>query len=411
MKPTRNLIRAVVALPAVLALALPAAHAQVMGPGREEVLMDNLKNLLCPDDEGGIGSGEKDSLVRLNLGKYVVLRGDAKLVGGWIGDARGKNGDETVVDYSANGLKDDEDDAKKAWGPQLDAVAGGAVDVVLGMPIEAFSVEYKKDLIPRNPKEFFKPKDPNEKKAPLWQSILKNDDLTIKIAGFTVRCPDEQDEAGALGKSFDAKDKDGNPLQNSGLLKNGLKLQFMAGPVPIIVRGNAGLSLNFNFGPAIDIEHSAFGFEFEPGAYVHGWLSVGVGGAVPGFSVCAGILGKLRLLDTTVGCGLGVVLTDPWAMYSGVKVTLQPVKFEAQLFVAVQALWLSKTFAWTVFTAQMKKSEWQFGSVPADFFPAPPPPLVGQPPTTETPGTETPGRERPATEETTRNPSRDGVKP
>jgi hypothetical protein len=396
MKPTTDWIRSTLAFPAafVLALApLSAAQAGAQGPFNPKLLQDNLKNLFSPNDEAKTGAGDKDSAYRKKIGP-AVLRGDLKVNAGFRGDARGQNNDDLMIDESADGTKQNEDDAKKGFMPSLEVVAGGALDLDFGICFEALSVEYKKDLLGGGPKEFFKPAEPKST-APEQSALVKllsNDDLTVKIAGFTVRCGGKEDQAGALGKDTEELSK--KALNNGALLKNGLKIQFWAGCVPIIVRGNAGLSLSLNLGPAVDLEHAAFGVELEPGVYAHGWLSAGIGGAVGPFSVSAGIAGKLRLLDTTLQLEGGVELAGDPSLYGSIKLVIQPVKFDAQLFAQVQGWCLSRTFTWTVFTAQMDKIEKQIGGTPRDLEPAAVEPPSQTLPATEEPAVETNPRRR-----------------
>jgi hypothetical protein len=99
---------------------------------------------------------------------------------------------------------------------------------------------------------------------------------------------------------------------------------------------------------------------------VHGWLSAGIGGAVGPFAVCAGVAGKLRLVDTTVKLEGGVCLAGNGAGYGAIQVEVTPLKFEAQLFAQVQAMWFSRTFTWTIFRYSADKLSRQFGLTPRD---------------------------------------------
>ena len=375
--------------PALLSLALvaalvPAAAAelQAQGPADPELLLDNGKKLFSPDDEGGIGAGGKESSFRKQLGP-ATLRFDLKLVAGWNGDPRGKGNDDAVVDLSNDGMKGIDDDAQNGWMPTVDVVAGGALDVDLGIDFEAFSVEAKKHLL--------KPKP-----TPAgWKSY----DLTVKVAGFTVRCGGEENASGALGKDLPAGKE---ALTNGSLLKRGIRMQFWAGCVPIIVRGNAGLSLGFGLAPKVDLERSAFGAEIEPNAYAHAWLSAGIGGAVGPFSISAGVLGKFKLVDTTLQLEGGLCLQPRATPYVGLRVALQPIQFEAQLFAQVQAGFLSRTFTWTLFGFKAGKQEHREGVTPwdADWAPI----VDSTAPVTEAPG----GRPGEPGESGEREPQREG---
>ena len=267
--------------------------------------------------------------------------------------------------------------------PTVDVVAGGALDVDLGIDFEAFSVEAKQHLIQPKP----------------TPAGWKRTDLTVKVAGFTVRCGGEENESGALGKNLPTGKE---ALTNGSLLKKGIRMQFWAGCVPIIVRGNAGLSLGFGLGPKVDLERSAFGVEFEPNAYAHGWLSAGTGGAVGPFSISAGVLGKFKFVDTTLQLEGGLCLHPEAMPYVGIRVALQPIQFEAQLFAQVQAGFLSRTFTWTLFGFKAVKQEFRRGVTPwdADWAPV----VDSTTPTTEGPN-ERPGE--PGEREPQREPRRE----
>lgn len=362
MKPVLESLLTTAARPLAFLMMLAggaaAAPAQHEGPFDRELLLDNLKELLSADDDGASGAGEDDSTFRKELGP-VVLRADLKLVLGCNGDPRGKGDDDLAVDLSAQGHKDDAKDAKDAGKGFLNLVAGGALDVEFGKTFEALSIEYEKDLFEaKPPKEFFAPKPAQPaKKSSLLVDLLSNDDLTVKVAGFTVRCGNESDPKGAFAKKA---------LSNGGLLKDGIKLQFWAGPVPILVRGNAGLSVALGLGPVADLDLAAFGGEFEPSIYAYGWLSAGVGGAVGPFSVSAGVAGKLRFVDTTLSLEGGVCLHPTAVPYGSIRVECRAVQFEAQLFAHVQAMWFSRTFTWTFYRYRAGELEYQVGVTPRD---------------------------------------------
>jgi hypothetical protein len=369
MKTTFRWIQACLPLSLLLGLSLPTAHAQhvqgeagaVLLPGDPEQFLENLKNWFGPNDAGEVGSGEKDSGFRQEFGR-VTLRADLKIAPTRNRDARGKGNDDLVVNESDNAFDTDASDARNAedaggWG--LDFIAGGAVDVDLGVQFEALSLEYKKDL--------WKEDDPNEPESKLTgiRSVLGSKDLTIKIAGFTVRCPEPDTFAGPTEaeKAAFGQDK---------LLKDGIRRTFFAGFVPILVRGNAGVSINLGVGPVLDLDRKYAGLEFEPAAYLHGWLSAGIGFAAGPFSASAGIAGKLRLIDTTIPLEAGVCW-HPDAVrpvYLSAGATIQALKVEIQLYAQMQAGWISRTFTWTVFTFKLGKLVLDFGMNPrnAEFY-------------------------------------------
>lgn len=371
MHQLKKLIRTSLPLALGVAIAARSGAAQqetvgpvtLDGPASLDSIVDNVKELFSPDDEGGIGAGDKDSAFRQKLGP-VVLRGDLKIVPSLNLDPRGAGDDELKVANTLNGNVDGWKDARKAGRPSIDVIAGGALDVDLGIHFEALSIEYKHDLLEKEPKKVAKPPSANTaaaKKSKIIE-LLSNDDLTVKIAGFTVRCHEDNvaNEAAA------------NAFTNGTLLKNGIKVQFWAGCVPIIVRGNAGMSLELNAGPSVDFEHMAFGAQLEPGVYAHGWLSAGIGGAVGPFSISAGVAAKLKLLDTTVKAEGGVYFDEGPRMYGAIGVKLEPATVEAQLFAQVQALCFSRLYTWTLFKASWKASQWQIGETPrGDVFPEP----------------------------------------
>jgi hypothetical protein len=376
MQTTHRWLRATLLLSLTVALALSASARQSQGPLNDSVVQDNLKGLFTPNDDGTKGAGEKDSMFRKQLGR-VILRGDLKIVPSFTPDAKHKGNDDLAIDLSANGVAKDGEDAKKDDGPAIDVIVGGAMDVDLGVVFEALSIEYKKDLLEKAESETDAEKAAKAKES-AFVRLLSDDDLTVKIAGFTVRCGGQSDPTGMLGK---------DSLSNGGLLKNGLKIQFWAGCVPIIVRGNAGLNLGLAVGPVIDVPNSSFGVELEPAMYVHGWLSAGIGGAVGPLSISAGIAGKLRLLDATLQVEGGICLAPNASspVYGSIVTTVQAVKVDLQLFAQVQATrFLSRTFTWTIYTFKFGQLREQIGMRPRDpdFFPAAP---MENPPPVEPP--------------------------
>jgi hypothetical protein len=61
-----------------------------------------------------------------------------------------------------------------------------------------------------------------------------------------------------------------------------------------------------------------------------------------------------------------VCLVGIGAGYGAIQVEVTPLKFEAQLFAQVQAMWFSRTFTWTIFRYSADKLSRQFGLTPRD---------------------------------------------
>jgi hypothetical protein len=102
----------------------------------------------------------------------------------------------------------------------------------------------------------------------------------------------------------------------------------MVGPVPLLLRANAGVGVENNIAPFYEnatvggATTHRLGLDGSVRAYLDGWVIAGVGAGCKFASVCAGVKGDLRLMETTVGVRLGYGTLD--GLLAQLRIELQP---------------------------------------------------------------------------------------
>jgi hypothetical protein len=126
----------------------------------------------------------------------------------------------------------------------------------------------------------------------------------VRLCGFTIRL-DQPEGMRPSGLLQDGSNQSGR-LGPKNLVPGGLTAQFMVGPVPLLVRANAGVGIEYGLAPFAELDgQRKVGLEATAGAYLNGWVSAGVGAGCRFASVCAGVKADLRLVDFTDGIRLG----------------------------------------------------------------------------------------------------------
>ncbi len=140
----------------------------------------------------------------------------------------------------------------------------------------------------------------------------------LNVLGFALEIADAPEtrarsNAVAEGQQPSTRDRSNavvgdNPCAPAGrtfgplnVLPGDFQQTFFAGPVPILVRANAGVGFDLGITPIVE----TLGANIEAGAYLHGWASGGIGAGFGPVSASAGVMATLRVLDTKVGLRLG----------------------------------------------------------------------------------------------------------
>lgn len=312
--------------------------------GASLVLAATLTAVLSGQDQGFVGSKAEnlgDLIAPKSVGfaqKFGIqdVRGDLRLYG--------RIGIETAgsdpKDVLAKGLDDGKPDPDMR--PKASAVGGIAADAFFfGALREVAAVEakYELSLVPRayEAESTTRPRSnavgsraDNEARANASTGRSRSNAVgSAAEAGYS-RYPGEFTKVVRLC-GFTIELADGNEEQKSGpkeLLPGGVSTTVMVGPVPLLLRANAGVGVENSIAPFYEnatvdgATTHRLGLDGSVGAYLNGWVIAGVGAGCKCASVCAGVKGDLRLMETTVGVRLGYGTLD--GLLAQLRIDLQP---------------------------------------------------------------------------------------
>ena len=201
----------------------------------------------------------------------------------------GKAGVKTMGEGDANFREQFTDESR---GKKFEAAAGAALDVeFLGKLREALALQVKYELSLAGTQGRERSNAVASAKEAQGRKLPGEIKKEIRLCGFTIELQDDG------GKSKTAP---------KNLIPGGVTAQFMVGPVPLLVRANAGVGMDIGLAPFSACDDSDVGLEATAGAYCNGWVVAGVGAGCRFASVCAGVKADLRLVDFVKTVRLGV---------------------------------------------------------------------------------------------------------
>ena len=202
----------------------------------------------------------------------------------------GKAGIKTMGEGDANFKEQLED---KSGGKKFEAAAGVALDVeFLGKLREAVALQVKYELSLARAKGRERSNAVATEQEAQGRKLPGEIKKEVRLCGFTIELEDDG------GKSKESGPKN--------LVPGGVTAQFMVGPVPVLVRANAGVGMDIGLAPYSALDEADVGLEATAGAYCNGWVVAGVGAGCRFASVCAGVKADLRLVDFVKTVRLGV---------------------------------------------------------------------------------------------------------
>jgi hypothetical protein len=178
-------------------------------------------------------------------------------------------------------------------GKKLEAAAGAALDVeFLGKLREALALQVKYELPLARAQGRERANAVASAREATNRKIPGEIKKEVRLCGFTIELQDDGCRSDKSGPK--------------NLVPGGVTAQFMVGPVPLLVRANAGVGMDIGLAPFSACEDGAVGLEAAAGAYCNGWVVAGVGAGCRFASVCAGVKADLRLVDFVKTVRLGV---------------------------------------------------------------------------------------------------------
>jgi hypothetical protein len=192
----------------------------------------------------------------------------------------------------------------------------------------------------------------------------------VRVCGFTLRLePAESTETRERSNAV-ASRAEANRLGPKELIPGGITATFMVGPVPMLIRANAGVIVDLGLAPFVETatvgggRSVRFGLDGSVGAALNGWVAAGVGGGCRFGSVCAGVKADLRVLDATAGPRVGFGTRD--GAIAQLRVSLQPAALSLLAIAYCEAgigrFKIGRKFEYEIWKWEAPKFERTFGT-------------------------------------------------
>ena len=175
----------------------------------------------------------------------------------------------------------------------------------------------------------------------------------VRVCGFTIELADEgRSRSNAIGSKAEAQ-----KVGPKELLPGGFMTTVMVGPVPLLIRANAGVGVELGAAPFVEsaavagASSTRLGVDGTAGAYLNGWVVGGVGGGCRFASACAGVKADVRLIENTVGLRLGYGTQEGLLAQLRYKFSPAVLSVSAIAYVELKAGWLKigRTFEQLLF--------------------------------------------------------------